>query len=257
MTNKELLINLYSQNSKHSNYQILSKRLESLINFSELTIHTRFESERLEYLLKKINFANKSVLDIGGNSGYFTFEILDRGASHVHYYEGNNSHYQFVKIASEVLEYNKKITCTNDFFSFKRYKQNTKYDIILLLNVMHHFGEDYGNQKVLLKNVKNEIIKQLNNIADIAKFLVFQIGFNWKGNKNFGLFENGTKLEMINFIKEGTYNYWEITDIGIAQKINDKVIYEDINEINICRDDRLGEFLNRPLFILKSKSIIK
>ncbi len=34
---------------------------------------------------------------------------------------------------------------------------------------------------------------------------------------------------------------------------NSVVKYADVNDSNIHRQDELGEFLNRPLFIMKSK----
>jgi hypothetical protein len=33
-------------------------------------------------------------------------------------------------------------------------------------------------------------------------------------------------------------------------RIENSVVYQALNETNIERDDRLGEFLNRPLFIM-------
>ena len=39
----------------------------------------------------------------------------------------------------------------------------------------------------------------------------------------------------------------------MAQKKDAEIEYEDINEENNVRKDSLGEFLNRPLFIMKSK----
>ena len=40
----------------------------------------------------------------------------------------------------------------------------------------------------------------------------------------------------------------------IAEKTEDGLNYSDLNDRNIGRIDELGEFLNRPLFIMKSKS---
>ena len=68
-----------------------------------------------------------------------------------------------------------------------------------------------------------------------------------------GLFENGTKKELIDYILSGTKNDWEINYIGIAQSFQQKIQYCDLNDINIERNDDLGEFLNRPIFIMKSK----
>jgi hypothetical protein len=69
-----------------------------------------------------------------------------------------------------------------------------------------------------------------------------------------GLFANGTKRELIDFVRTGIDGIWDIEKIAVAEK-NTKIYYTDLNENNIERNDSLGEFLNRPLFILKSKKM--
>jgi SAM-dependent methyltransferase len=255
MTQKEQLIELYANNSKHSNYQILPERLSPLIGTDGIKVRTRYERERLDYILSKIDVREKTIVDIGGNSGYFTFELIDAGAKQVRYYEGNPVHVDFVKLASKILEVENRLLINNKYFSFEDELKNEKQDIILLLNVLHHIGDDYGCSTISLEKAKKEIIRQLNSLADKTDILVFQLGFNWKGNGNTGLFENGTKQEMIEFIEQETTQNWEIKNIGIADKIVEDIRYNDLNEHNIQRNDSLGEFLNRPLFIMKSKTL--
>lgn len=254
MTDINELVALYAENSKHSNYQILSSKLSVIIGNDNINVRTRYESERLEYILKNINIKGKSAVDIGGNSGYFSFELLERGLKDILFYEGNEAHAKFVSLASKFLEVQERIDVINKYFIFEDELVNQKCDIILLLNVLHHVGDDYGDSKISLEYAKNEIIRQLNNLADKTSILVFQLGFNWKGDSNLGLFENGTKAELINFIKEKTAMYWEILNIGIAVREADRIVYEELNEQNIERDNSLGEFLNRPLFVLRSKT---
>jgi len=241
---------LYGKESKHSGYQVLSKRLSQLIGNDGLEIKSRYEPERLGYILKNISIKNKKILDIGGNTGYFTFELIDGGARTVHYYEGNKTHARFVGEAATVLNIENKIEIHNEYFTFTN--KNEKYDIALLLNVLHHVGDDYGDAGLSMAKAKESIIDHLNFLADIAEIVVFQMGFNWKGNKELGLFKNGTKAEMIEFIKEGTRNFWEIYKIGIAEYKDGLIEYNDLNKMNISRWDNLGEFLNRPIFIMKS-----
>jgi len=251
------LIEMYCQKSKHSKYQIFPQKLKSLtgdINIDS-NIKNTYEYERLEYILKKVDVKGKKILDIGGNSGFFTFEMVNNGAKSVHYYEGNKVHTEFVSLASKLMHIEKKIEITNEFVLFdnKIEPRKDKYDVVLLLNVLHHIGEDYGNTNISKIKAKEVIISQLNNISSITDILVFQLGFNWKGNRKMGLFENGTKKELIDYILSGTKNDWEINYIGIAQSFQQKIQYCDLNDINIERNDDLGEFLNRPIFIMKSK----
>ncbi len=251
MNKIQKLQELYANRSKHSNYQILSTKLSKFLPPESTEVKSRFEQERLDIISSQLDVANKSVLDIGGNTGFFSFELLDRGAKHIHFFEGNKEHADFVTIASEVLEVANKITISNEYLNFNE-ELKAKYDIILLLNVLHHVGDDYGDGELTIENAKKQIITQLISLHKHAEYIVFQLGFNWKGNPNLGLFENGTKKELIDFIEKGVKNTYEVIAINIAEKKETEIVYNALNKSNIERDDSMGEFLNRPLFILKS-----
>lgn len=257
MSNSEIerLLALYSINSKHSGYQMLSNQLRTIIgDTAQLRVNSRYEIERLDYILGNVNIKGSFVLDIGGNTGYFSFAMLEHGARKVHYYEGNDNHAEFVRIAAKVLGLESKMEIGNEYFNFSQIKKHKwHYDITLLLNVLHHIGDDYGNPNITMNEAKEVIIEQLNCLADITEVLIFQLGFNWKGDRTKCLFENGTKGEMIRFVEAGTKNHWTIYKIGIAESHDGMIKYCDLNSQNCKRNDELGEFLNRPIFIMKSK----
>ena len=253
MNAKQKLIQYYSKNSKHSNYQVLPSRLQDILEEDKVSTRSRSEVERLRYMLDKIDVHDKTVLDIGGNTGYFTFELLEAGAKSVHYYEGNKEHADFVQLASEVVKVSDKLKVTNKYFTFDGEHQQ-QYDIVLLLNVLHHVGDDYGNKAISIQNAKQSILEQLNSLASITSTVIFQLGFNWQGDPQQCLFEQGTKKEMIEYITEGVQDTWTISNIGIAErKADQSVLYENMSDNNLPRVDELGEFLNRPLFILTAK----
>lgn len=247
---KKELVDLYLKRSKHSQYQSLPLCLEDLLNESELEIRARYEKERWTYISEKVRIDGKRILDIGGNSGFFSFEAAQAGALCVDYYEGNKVHAEFVKKAAYLMGKNGQINVYNEYYDFR--EEERRYDVVFLLNVLHHVGDDYGNGIYRKEEAKNAIISELNSMAGTTDYLVYQMGFNWMGNIDKGLFENGTKMEMINYIKEGIKGYWKIKNIGIAELMQKKVVYKEVNRNNIERCDRLGEFLNRPIFILKS-----
>lgn len=247
------MVELYNKTSKHSGYQMLPNRLSFLLKDSNIKIKSRYEKERLAYIISKIEVEGKNILDIGGNTGYFSFELIDRGAKLVEYYEGNKEHAEFVKEAAKLLNLDDRIIVNNCYLSFDTSSLKGKeYDIALLLNVLHHYGDDYGDKKIQINEAKKEMIKQLNKLAYKAKILVFQLGFNWKGDISNPLFRSGSKAEMISFVKEGIRNHWGVLHVGIAEETNNGIEYRDLNDKNIERKDNLGEFLNRPIFILKS-----
>ena len=252
MNKNEKLIDLYNKTSKHSNYQILAKRLQSIIEEKSLSITSRFEKERLQFLKQHLDFTDKNCLDIGGNTGYFSFELLDLGASNVTHFEGNSNHSNFVLEAAKVLSVEDRLKVINDFYQFTD-EDKGNYDVILVFNVLHHLGDDFGDSELSISNAKIEMINGINNLASKCDILVFQMGFCWKGNRELLLFENGTKQEMIDFILSGIKEKWEVISVGIAEENDKGIEYFEKSDSNIERMDSMGEFLNRPIFLLKSK----
>lgn len=247
----ERLESLYMQAGRHAHYQVLPRKLEEIFPVQDIRIKSRWERERLAYMKQHIAFAGKRVLDIGGNTGYFTFELLDEGAKQVDYYEGNQAHAEFVRIAAKVLKKEDKLSVFGKYYLFG--EERKTYDIILCLNVMHHLGADFYSVQSK-EEAKKEMLVNINRLSVISEYLIFQMGFNWKGNPEDGLFAHGTKAEMEQFLSEGVKDYWDILFVGIAKKDQDAVVYQEMNEYNNERQDAFGEFLNRPIFIMKSKN---
>lgn len=246
------LAELYSLNSKHSNYQTLAAPLRALLAQDSLVTSSRHEAERLDYMLAKTSLQGKTVADIGGNTGFFTLECATRGAAQVQYYEGNAAHAEFVTVAARELQLGDVVQTHARYLDFDG-DFGADVDLCLLLNVLHHLGDDYGDHALPRDAAKRVMLASLSNMARHARTMAFQLGFNWKGDRHQPLFEHGTKAELIDFIRQGTAADWDIAAIGIAQRGADGVRYHDLDQHNIARDDSLGEFLNRPLFMLVSK----
>lgn len=248
--NDKKLKALYEKVSKHSNYQILPDQLKQFLNEKELSITSRFEKERFDYFTSKVNAKGKKIIDVGGNTGYFTFEFLSAGAKKVIYYEGNKAHADFVETASNVL--NANIEVKNTYLHFNETSDIEKSDLVLLLNVIHHLGDDFGNSELAREDAKKEMKNCLNFFADKTETLIFQMGYCWKGDINKLLFEHGTKQEMISFIENSIKGFWKISSIGIAEEVQGETTYKDLTSQNAERINELGEFRNRPIFILNS-----
>ncbi len=245
------LIELYQNVSKHSNYQVLPEILKTILDESSIKINSRFEKERMNFVLKYVDFTGANVLDIGGNTGFFSFESIENGANSVTYYDGNGIHSEFVKEASYQLH--KNIYVFNEYVDFKKEINNSPFDIVYLFNVIHHLGDDYGDTMITMEEAKLKMKEEINYLTKHTEILILQMGFCWKGNRNLLLFENGTKSEMIEFIKDCINENWDILGVGVPEVKNEITSYEPLNESNIIRDDSIGEFRNRPIFILRAK----
>lgn len=246
---KELLKELLRCESKHSNYQVLHPSLSILLD-KEYKSAGRCEVERLDYIKKITDFENKKVIDIGSNTGYFSFSAVELGAAAVTSYEGDEEHAAFVENAAEYLRLSDKIIVKNKYFDFEN-AQTEVYDIGLCLNVLHHLGDDFDDTRVTLEEAKSKILNSLNNLSGTCKCLWFQLGFNWKGNPGTPLFKNGLKIELIEYIRGSVSEKWSIKKIAVYNP--DIQEYQDLTSKLLSRFDLIGEFRNRPLFLLESK----
>lgn len=246
---------LYSEGSKHSNYQVLPDCLQQFIRSDDVYTVSRYEAERLRFIKSIVSFAGCTVLDVGGNTGFFSFEALEAGAARVDYYEGNPNHAAFVELASRMLNFDDRIEVRNKYLDFQNERPESTYDIGLVLNVLHHIGDDYGDPRLSVEKAREQIIDDLVGLSRSVRVLAFQLGYNWKGNRNLPLSATGTKQEMIEYLTSGIRGSWEVIRIGIAETDEQGVSYREPTKENITRDDSLGEFLNRPLFLMRSLSL--
>lgn len=244
---------LYSATSKHSQYQSLHPRISGLMQVEHLAIRSRNEVERFAYISDAVNFKERTVCDVGGNTGYFSFAALEAGAKEVVYIEGNIPHSRFVSAAREALR-ERRLEIYDSHIDFPKGSIPRTVDVLLLLNVLHHIGDDFGNKGISRAEALEMIAESLRVLAGKCKILVFQLGYNWKGDKHQCLFPNGSKREMVRFVEEAVRGDWFVKHIGIAQEVRGNIRYADLSADNIERDDRLGEFLNRPIFILEPTS---
>lgn len=252
--NASPLLDLVRRTSKHSQYQLLPAALAPLLGADAVSVQSRHEHQRLAYILSRLPVEGLHIADIGGNTGYFAFEMLEHGAARVDYYEGNAAHHDFVQAAAARLGLADRLRTHHGYVSFEP-AELPRFDATLLLNVLHHFGDDYGDPGTALEAARQHMLDSLARLAHSSRQLVLQLGFNWKGDRRLPLFEGGSKAEMIQFVEQGSAADWTVSAIGIAQREAGVVVYRDLCESNIARDDSLGEFLNRPIFVLQSRHL--
>lgn len=246
------LLSLYEHSSKHSQYQALPDLLLRRFPALRSLQANKHEAERWAYIRQAIDLNRLSVLDIGCNTGYFSFAALECGASKVLGYEGTTSHATFCNTAARAVGMHERFCVEPTYFDFDQ-PAPPRADVCLLLNVLHHLGDDFSSSVPDIELAKSLMAQHLRTMSRHTNLLVFQLGFNWKGDKKHPLFEHGTKEEMINYVRQAIASQWSVLDIGVAQRVEGKVTYVPLDSHNIARDDSLGEFLNRPLFLLKSR----
>ena len=239
---------LMQAHSKHSDYQLLHPSLSSLLGHLPQPAG-KHEAQRQRYMAQHLLLRGLSVLDIGANTGYFSFAALEAGAARVVSQEGNAEHAHFIALAAQGLGLDDRLEVRPHYYSFTD-PSAERFDVTLCLNVLHHLGDDFGDQALSLDEAKAQMLMGLQRLARHTRHLWMQLGFNWKGDRMKPLFAGGTKAELIDFVQQGVQGHWRIDDIAVVNPQTRD--YEPIDHHNLQRFDSLGEFLNRPLFRLTS-----
>lgn len=247
----DTLARLTRVKSKHSGYQVLHPKLAALV--PEIGYHPpgKYEEERLAYMTLNQPLVGLRVLDIGANTGYFSLAAIEGGALHVVSHEGNREHAEFISLGARCLGLEHRLEVRPTYFNFSSSCNVEQFDVVLCLNVLHHLGDDFGDPTLSLEAAKKAMIAALNRLASSTASCWMQLGFNWKGNPHRPLFANGTKQELIDFVQQGIEDNWDIERIGVVDPTSR--CYVDADAYNLERFDGLGEFSNRPLFLLQSR----
>jgi len=167
-------------------------------------------------------------------------------------YEGNSTLAEFIGLASRVLGVSDQITIHNRYLEPARFHPATRFDVTFLMNVLHHVGDDFGDPALGIDGARRLIADGIREMASKTKYMVFQLGYCWKGKREALLFANGTKQEQIDFVTSAANGCWKPLAIAIPQVTSAGLSYQPPSAENLVRNDALGEFLNRPLFVMES-----
>jgi len=237
------------RSNKHHTYHRTPRRFETEISGEGRRYR---DEDRFSYISSRVTIKGKRILDIGCNTGFFMFECLDQGAEFIVGYEGSALCWE--RLQQYAANSEGKVSLQLRYYDFETIPSpfQGKFDVALNLNVMHHLGDDFGTTSISKREAKIKMIEGINSLSRVAKVLVLQLGFNWKSDTKECLFDNGTKSEMIDFVTTGVDGYWRVKHVGVAESEHGEIAYKDVNSSNVARLDELGEFLNRPIFILES-----
>ena len=244
------LQSLYRASSKHSSYQLVHPMLAAVFGEAEAMPAGKRESERQRYFDSVLAYAGQRVLDIGANTGYFSFAALAQGAASVLCVEGNPRHAEFIEAGARALGVGERLRVRPAYFDFEAAPQE-RFDLTFCLNVLHHLGDDFGDPALTLVQARAQMLASLNRMSALTGTLVLQLGFNWKGDVRFPLFEGGEKAALIEFVRSGLDAGWALDAVVVPNP--QTLAYEPVNAGNIARCDALGEFMNRPIFVLRSR----
>jgi hypothetical protein len=253
------IYDIYGEKSKHSNYQSMPDFVEKELSIQvDIDHNWRSDKIRYDFIKSHINLDNKTILDIGANTGFFSLSLAHDYSTKVYAYEANNKQCELITEIKTIFSLD-NLEILNQSLSLNTIELLPKSDICLLLNVLHHAGCEFDQELVKSRDDFSSYVKNfLTLLKSKTDTLVFQFGYNWGGNKENPIIDNNDYESMLDFLLEiFAQSGWFINIIGIAQKENERFNYLAFNPyvhkkeiINLMNSQSYkGEFYKRPLII--------
>jgi SAM-dependent methyltransferase len=272
----ENLRSLYAANNKHDNYQNLPDFVQEELGFNVVIDEQwRGDSARYKFLLESLDFKkNETVVDIGANTGFFTLSFARKFPDTLFVaYEINPNHVEFIQQIVRYFEM-KNVRVNVLSVDYAGVKKILPCDFILNFNVLHHAGVDFDKGRINdMREYFEYCSRYLNLLSEKTGNMVFQMGYNWGGNKQHPIVPVQNDLEKIIYsCKLFLGSGWSVKDIALCKK-NGELEYHKLPpgllksllisissgtsiapEITSYMESfhfqELSEFYRRPIFIL-------
>lgn len=277
----EKLIDLINTDGKHASYQelpsILTNRYGDLLKEMDWN-PSRLDTPRLRWVTDAlgVNKLNK-IVDIGANTGFFSFELIKKFGATCTAYEPHVPHANAMSLIKEICNIgdpNFKVESTG--VSINDIKNIEGGDLLVFLNVLHHAGDDFDADKVRSiadwKEYSEDYLKQLSFKFN---FMFFQLGNAWKGS-SCKIYDDKIFFRETKKLLEDSG--WIVESVGLIESFLGEPEYEtytlnsysrnqeSFHEIQGLRKllrycgNKLSfnvdyKFLNRPLYLCRSATI--
>ncbi len=266
---------LYADGSKHSVYQNVPAFVSEALGYSEKIDELwRGDTARYQYLVSHLDWGGQAVVDVGANTGFFALSLAHRHRdARVTAVEGNPNHASFIRRIAALFEMsNVAVRCA--YADYAGSLLLPECDTMLLLNIVHHAGVDFDVGMVAEPPaLADYAVEYLGRIKMRTRRVVFQMGYNWGGNKQkpiVPLAQDARKIVYTGRLFRACG--WTIRSVAVAQPTEQPPYraYDDlprtvVETLNESRDEatclavvgdvlhgrlpELSEFYRRPLFV--------
>jgi hypothetical protein len=270
---KEKLTELYNDGSKHSRYQNIPGFVKKELGYTEtIDENWRGDTARFNYLQANTRFdQGKSIGEIGANTGFFILSLAHANPDSTFCaYEINPTHAGFIAEIAESFHM-KNVAVQPLGIDMAGIDKMAKHDILLNYNVLHHAGVDFDTDWIgSVEAYEAYAVKYLTKLRLKAKQMIFQMGYNWGGNKQkpiVALQDDAEKMAFTLrlFKKAG----WMVEDIALHTRKNKVLEYQalssdrvaQLNHVQVGSEKELvsklvdfqempelSEFYRRPIF---------
>lgn len=233
------------------------KRLNQVSRNTEEPIGITLDEQRAAFMFAHHSVQGRRVLDIGANQGYLSVEAALRGAAQVDAFESNEVDGTFLSQTAKHISGLEKMRVHPVGYNFDQ-PNNKQWDCVICLNVLHHIGRYFDTHIQDMDEAKVLMGQHLKRLLSTGGSVWLQLGYNWKGDTQRPMFLHGTKYEMTDFVHNMVEKYADVSIIGLYNPNANK--YERFEKIVTShtlwsRIESLGEFGNRPLYLIKSKRL--
>ena len=258
---KEKILNDYLDGGKHSQYQNFPKFVSDEFGIvADIDETWRGDTARYDYISKYLEqIQYESLVDIGANTGKFCLELAHTNKDKTFFaYEINSNYIDLINCIKQYFDMN-NIKAINEAADKEGLSKIEECDVMLHMNVLHHAGVDFDARYVMdIEMFEEYAVEYLKLLSDKCNRLVFQLGYNWGGNKERPIVDTNNISGMIKFGKMISENSdWTIERVALYNRKECKYVEVDGNNYikDIERLDMINnsEFYKRPIFILKSK----
>ena len=156
-------------------YQINYLKNNSLKSNEERSCYDRLEK------IKSIKLNFGSILDIGCNEGFFTYNLVDNDYFGLGIDEDRNAIYIAESIVK--LKEKKNISYLNLELTFDKIKKLPNCDTVVFLSVFHHWVNRYGKETSI--NMFSELCKKANKYIIFESGQPSEKGFKWSKKISF------------------------------------------------------------------------
>ncbi|MBB6671505.1 class I SAM-dependent methyltransferase [Cohnella nanjingensis] len=254
---KSILEKLYNDESKHSRYQNIPQFVKEASNYSEeINENWRGDTARYDYIRRTVKFGDgESIADIGANTGFFTLSLAyDNRINQFIAYEPNPNHAAFISEIADQFQLT-NVQTRNRSVGLQEINHIERVDRMIFFNVLHHAGVDFDQELVPSKAEFNDYIFQyISRLRNKTKQLMFQMGYNWGGDKTNPIVDSDQVREMTLYVSELFMDAgWKIKKIAYFSFRNKRGSYEDLHEDLVSgisrniRDSSVSESLDKHI----------
>lgn len=172
---------LQADGSKHGSYQSLPGFVaDALGGDTDIDRSWRGDAHRLEWLIGKLDADRpERVVDIGANTGFFVLSLSHRWGVPGVAYEPNENHATLMRAIVDAFSLDVEVV-TEGVDLQKADQVAGPGDLVVLLNVLHHAGVEYDQDRVTspgdVAAYATDYVERLG-----AGAVWFQLGYRWGG----------------------------------------------------------------------------